>query len=56
MLRYQLRQLDVFSDFDLGLKVLAKGKLILPPPKISNQRVMKRIFEASGGDNHGGGR
>ncbi len=56
MMRYKLRQLDMFSDLDLGLKMLAKRKLDLLPSKIADQRVMKRIFEVCGGANHGGGR
>lgn len=56
MMRYKLRQFDMFSDLDLGLKMLAKRKLDLLPSKISDQRVIKRIFEACGVDNHGGGR
>jgi heterodisulfide reductase subunit C len=56
MMRYKLRQFDMFSDLDLALKMLAKLKLDLLPSKITDQRVMKRIFEACGGSNHGGGR
>lgn len=54
MMRYKLRQFDMFSDLDLGLKMLAKRKLDLLPSKIADPGVMKRIFEASGVDNHGG--
>jgi heterodisulfide reductase subunit C len=46
MLRYKLRRLDMFSDMNLGLKMLAKRKLDLRPSKISDQRVMQRIFES----------
>jgi heterodisulfide reductase subunit C len=56
MMLYKLRQFDMLSDLDLGLKMLAKRKMDLLPSKISDQRVMKRIFEACGGSNHGGGR
>jgi hypothetical protein len=56
MMRYKLRQFDMFSDLDLGLKMLAKRKLELLPSKISDPGIMKRIFEACGGVNHGGGR
>jgi len=56
MMRYKLRQFDMFSDLDLGLKMLAKRKLDLLPSKISDPGIMKRIFEACGGVNHGGGR
>jgi heterodisulfide reductase subunit C len=56
MMRYKLRQFDMFSDLDLGLKMLAKRKLDLLPSKISDQRVIKRVFEACGVDHHGGDR
>jgi heterodisulfide reductase subunit C2 len=56
MMRYKLGQLDLFSDIDLGLKMLANRKLDLLPSKIADQRVMQRIFEVCGVDNHGGGR
>jgi heterodisulfide reductase subunit C len=56
MMRYKLRQFDMFSDLDLGLKMLARRKLDLLPSKISDQQVMKRIFEACKVDNHGGSR
>jgi len=55
MLRYKLRQLDMFSDMNLGLKMLAKRKLDLRPSKISDQRVMKRIFETCRVPNNGNG-
>lgn len=56
MMRYKLRRFDVFSDIDLGLKMLAKRKLDLLPSKIADQRVMKRIFATCGVENHGDGR
>ena len=56
MMRYKLRQFDMFSDLDLGLKMLTKRKLDLLPSKIADQGIMKRIFEACGVNNHGGGR
>lgn len=56
MMRYKLRRFDVFSDIDLGLKMLAKRKLDLLPSKIADQRVMERIFEVCGVDHHGDGR
>lgn len=56
MMRYKLRQFDVFSDLDLGLKMLAKRKLDLLPSKIADQGSMKRIFETCKVNNHGGGR
>jgi heterodisulfide reductase subunit C len=48
MMRYKLGQRDLFSDIDLGLRMLAKRKLDLLPSKISDQRAIKRIFETCG--------
>jgi hypothetical protein len=56
MMRYKLGQFDLFSDIDLGMKMLARRKLDLLPSKIADPRVMKRIFEVCGVANHGGGR
>ena len=56
MLRYKLRQLDMFSDFDVGLKMLAKRKLDLRPSKIGDRKVMNRIFEACKVPPNGSGR
>ncbi len=56
MLRYKLRQLDMFSDFDVGLKMLAKRKLDLRPSKIGDRKVMNRIFEACRVPPNGSGR
>jgi heterodisulfide reductase subunit C len=56
MLRYKIRQLDMFSDFDVGLKMLAKRKLDLRPSKISDRKVMNRIFEACKVPPNGNGR
>jgi len=56
MMRYKLRQLDMFSDLDLGLKMLAKRKLDLLPSKITDPGIMKRIFETCKVNNRGGGR
>jgi heterodisulfide reductase subunit C len=56
MMRYKLGQFDLFSDIDLGMKMLARRKLDLLPSKIADPRVMKRIFEVCGVTNHGGGR
>ena len=56
MMRYKIGQLDLFSDIDLGLKMLAKRKLDLLPSKISDQRAIKRIFETCGVNGNGGSR
>lgn len=44
MMRYKLRQLDLFSDIDLGLKMLAKRKLDLQPSKILNTAQIQKLF------------
>ena len=56
MMRYKIGQLDLFSDIDVGLKMLAKRKLDLLPSKISDQRAIKRIFETCGVNGNGGSR
>jgi heterodisulfide reductase subunit C len=56
MMRYKLGQLDLFSDIDLGLKMLAKRKLDLLPSKIADPGIMKRIFETCKVNNNGGDR
>jgi heterodisulfide reductase subunit C len=48
MMRYKIRTLDLFSDVDLGLKMLAKRKLDLRPSKVNDHREIDAIFE-----NHG---
>lgn len=44
MMRYKIRQLDLFSDIDLGLKMLAKRKLDLQPSKILNTAGIQKLF------------
>jgi len=44
MMRYKLRQHDLFSDIDLGLKMLAKRKLDLQPSKILNTTQIQKLF------------
>jgi hypothetical protein len=56
MMRYKIGQLDLFSDIDVGLKMLAKRKLDLLPSKISDQRAINRIVQACGVNGNGGSR
>jgi len=44
MMRYKLQQHDLFSDIDLGLKMLAKRKLDLQPSKILNITQIQKLF------------
>jgi heterodisulfide reductase subunit C len=46
MMRYKLRKKDWFSDFAVGLKMLAKRKLDLLPSKISDIGKIKRLFRS----------
>jgi heterodisulfide reductase subunit C len=48
MLRYKIRTLDLFSDMDLGLKMLAKRKLDLRPSTVKDHKEIDAIFA-----NHG---
>lgn len=44
MMRYKIRTRDLFSDVDLGLKMLAKRKLDLRPSKVNDRREIDAIF------------
>ncbi|MGD9975388.1 MAG: 4Fe-4S dicluster domain-containing protein [Desulfatirhabdiaceae bacterium] len=44
MMRYKLRQRDLFTDTDVGLKMLAKRKLDLWPSKIVNRQEVRKLF------------
>lgn len=46
MMRYKLRQRDLFSDMDMGLKMLAKRKLDLRPSKIIDKTQIRKLFSA----------
>jgi len=54
MLRYKLQQLDLFSDMDIGLKMLARRKLDLRPSKIADPRGVQGLFADNGGTSGGG--
>lgn len=47
MLRFKLRQRELFSDMDVGLKMMAKRKLDLKPSKISLTPSFKKLFQDS---------
>jgi len=49
MMKYKLSEKDLFSDFNLGLKMLAKKKLDLLPSKIKDKKGIKSLFKLSGG-------
>jgi heterodisulfide reductase subunit C len=46
MIRYKLRQRDLFSDMDMGLRMLAKRKLDLRPSKIIHRKQIRKLFSA----------
>lgn len=46
MMRYKLRKKDWFTDFAVGLKMLAKRKLDLLPSRISDIGKIKRLFKS----------
>ena len=45
LLILKLRTKDFFSDLDSGMKMLAKGKMGIFPPKVKGAKEMKAIFE-----------
>ncbi len=47
MLRYKVRTMDLFSDMDMGLKMLTKRKLDLMPSKVHDIQAIKKIFKPS---------
>ena len=44
MMRYKLRTRDLFSDVEVGLRMLAKRKLDLRPSKVDDRREIDAIF------------
>ncbi|MFO7559509.1 MAG: 4Fe-4S dicluster domain-containing protein [Desulfobacterales bacterium] len=48
MLRYKLKQRDLFSDMDIGLRMLAKRKLDLLPSKIIQSESIRNLFNEFG--------
>lgn len=45
MMRYKLIKLDLFSDVDVGIKMLAKRKLDLRPSKVKELPEVKKLFK-----------
>ncbi len=46
MLRYKARKLDLFSDINVGLRMLLKRKLDLRPSKIDNIKEVQQLFSS----------
>jgi len=44
MLRYKIKQRKLFSDMDIGLKMLAKRKLDLTPSKVKGIEGIRKFF------------
>jgi len=49
MMKYKFSEKDLFSDIDLGMKMLAKRKLDLLPSKVKDKKSIKSLFKFSGG-------
>jgi len=48
MMRYKLSEKDLFSDIDLGLKMLSKRKLDLLPSKVKDKNGVQSLFKMAG--------
>jgi len=48
MMRYKFAEKDLFSDIDLGLKMLSKRKLDLLPSKVKDKKSIQSLFEMAG--------
>jgi len=46
MLRYKARKLDLFSDVNVGLRMLAKRKLDLKPSKVNDIEKVHQLFSS----------
>ncbi|MCG8638008.1 MAG: 4Fe-4S dicluster domain-containing protein [Desulfobacterales bacterium] len=44
MMRYKLSEKELFSDIDLGLKMLSRRKLDLLPSKVKDRKSIKSLF------------
>ncbi|MBI9075764.1 MAG: 4Fe-4S dicluster domain-containing protein [Desulfatibacillum sp.] len=53
MLRYKMKNLDLFSDMDVGLKMLAKRKLDMLPSRVKKIEQVRRLFSYSNGKSNG---
>ncbi len=47
LLRFKLMTGDLFSDMDLGIKMILNGKLKLTPPHFKSSTAIKAIFKKS---------
>jgi len=47
MLRYKIQKMDWFSDFNIGIRMLAKRKLDLMPSRIKKINVIKELVKQS---------
>ncbi|MBU1343846.1 MAG: 4Fe-4S dicluster domain-containing protein [Proteobacteria bacterium] len=45
MMRYKLSEKDLFSDINLGLRMLSKRKLDLLPSKVKDKKSIQSLFE-----------
>jgi hypothetical protein len=45
LLQFKLKTRDFFSDLDLGVKMMLKGKLKLLPPHFRDLEAVRAIFE-----------
>ncbi|MDP3283890.1 MAG: hypothetical protein Q8M56_05640, partial [Desulfobacterales bacterium] len=50
MMRHKLRQRVLFSDIDIGLKLLARRKLDLRPSKILDINQVQKLFSGLPGE------
>ena len=48
MFRYKLKQRKIFSDMEIGLKMLAKRKLDLTPSKVKGIESIRQFFSQNG--------
>ncbi|MBW1892522.1 MAG: 4Fe-4S dicluster domain-containing protein [Deltaproteobacteria bacterium] len=53
MLRYKIKQRDLFSDMDVGLKMLAKRKLDLTPSRVKGIEDIRQFFNNQEGSSDG---
>jgi heterodisulfide reductase subunit C len=45
MMRYKLSEKELFSDIDLGMKMLSKRKLDLLPSKVKDKKAIRSLFD-----------
>ena len=53
MLRYKMKSLDLFSDMDIGLKMLAKRKLDMLPSRVKQVMQVRSLFPNENGKTNG---